>query len=124
MSVKLTAFGIIMSIIIIDLILLVFFGQKTVRKLRKNPDTKNALGLEFISGWDIVNVLSALSLPRKLIRKFRETIVSPLNADADLLYKYTTRVDRVLARILYISMIISALAMIILMLLDKFGIIK
>ena len=124
MSVKLTTFGIIMSIMVINLILFVFFGQKTVRKLRRNPDTKDALGQEFISGWDIINVMSALSLPRKLIRKFRETIVSPLNADADLLYRYTTRIDRILARVLYISMVTSASAMIILMVLDKFGIFK
>jgi hypothetical protein len=113
-----------MSIMVINLILFVFFGQKTVRKLRRNPDTKDALGQEFISGWDIINVMSALSLPRKLIRKFRETIVSPLNADADLLYRYTTRIDRILARVLYISMVTSASAMIILMVLDKFGIFK
>jgi len=36
--------------------LFVLFGQITVRKLRKNPATKNELGVEFLSGWDIINV--------------------------------------------------------------------
>jgi hypothetical protein len=37
-------------------ILFVYFGQKTMRKLRKNPKTKH-LGIEFVSGYDTVNVM-------------------------------------------------------------------
>jgi len=44
-------------------ILYVVFGQVTVRKLIKNPETKHELGVEFVSGWDIVNVAQALSIP-------------------------------------------------------------
>ena len=50
-------------------IFFVLFGQITVRKLRKNEKTKDALGLEFTSGWDILNVAQALSLPKKLKKK-------------------------------------------------------
>ena len=45
-------------------ILFVAFGQITVRKLRKKPKTKDSLGLEFISGWDIINVAQVFSFPR------------------------------------------------------------
>ena len=124
MSIKLSLLGLIMLIIIFDLMLFVIFGQKTVRKLRKNPDVKDALGIEFISGWDIVNVMSALSLPRKLTRKFKETIIAPMEADADLLYRYTTRFDRILAKLIFFSMAFSVLGLFILMLLDKLGIVE
>jgi hypothetical protein len=123
MSIKLAVLGIIILIMIFDLILFVFFGEKTVRKLRKNPTTRDALGIELISGWDIVNVMSALSLPRTLTRKFRETIFSSLDADAELLFTYTTKFDRVLARVLYISMASAVFALFILILLDKIGIV-
>ena len=124
MSIKLSLLGLILLIIIFDLMLFVIFGQKTVRKLRKNPDVKDALGIEFISGWDIVNVMSALSLPRKLTRKFKETIIAPMEADADLLYRYTTRFDRILAKLIFFSMAFSVLGLFILMLLDKLGIVE
>lgn len=45
-------------------ILYVLFGQVTVRKLRKNTETKDYLGLELSSGWDILNVASAICRPR------------------------------------------------------------
>ena len=124
MSIKLSLLGLILLMIIFDLMLFVIFGQKTVRKLRKNPDVKDALGIEFISGWDIVNVMSALSLPRKLTRKFKETIIAPMEADADLLYRYTTRFDRILAKLIFFSMAFSVLGLFILMLLDKLGIVE
>ena len=124
MSIKLSLLGLILLMIIFDLMLFVIFGQKTVRKLRKNPDVKDALGIEFISGWDIVNVMSALSLPRKLTRKYKETIIAPMEADADLLYRYTTRFDRILAKLIFFSMAFSVLGLFILMLLDKLGIVE
>lgn len=48
------------------------FGQMTVRKLRKNPKTKDILGLEVISGWDIINVAQAFSLPRRWLLKIEK----------------------------------------------------
>ena len=80
--------------------------------------------MELISGWDIVNVMSALSLPRKFARKYRKTIIATLDADADLLYRCTTRFDRIFARVLSISMASSVLGLFVLMLMDKFGIVR
>jgi hypothetical protein len=63
-------FAIILLVMVTDNILLVVLGQKTVRKLRKNPETKNALGIEFLlGGGDIVNVSFAFGIPRRLNRK-------------------------------------------------------
>ena len=51
----------------LTIVLYVIFGQVTVRELRKNPETKEKLGIEFVSGWDILNVAGALSTPIVLI---------------------------------------------------------
>ncbi len=117
-------FAIIVIALIIDGILFVFFGEKTVRKLRRNPATKDALGIEFVSGWDILNVALALTTPRRILHKIKESPLKAFRSDADLLYLYTTRFDRILARLLYSSLIITVLALFTLMFLDKLGVFK
>ena len=81
----------------------VLFGQITVRKLRKKPETKDALGLEFASGWDIFNVSQSLSIPRswarKLEKKATEAKCISVIAKSDLLYEHTNIFDRFLARL-------------------------
>lgn len=52
-------------------ILYVLFGQLTVRKLRKNPNTKDLLGVEYVSGWDIINVAQAFAFPRSWTKKWK-----------------------------------------------------
>ncbi len=86
-----------MAGLVLSLFLYVVFGQITVRKLRKNPKSKDQLGMEFVRGWDILNVAGALSLPRWINLKLRETPLSFMYADADLLDKHTNWFDRVLA---------------------------
>lgn len=51
--------GILIVVSMVVGILYVAFGQITVRKLRKTPATKDKLGVEFASGWDILNVAGA-----------------------------------------------------------------
>jgi len=48
------------------LALFVLLGQVTVRKLRKNSETKDHLGISLASGWDIINVANAFSEPKKI----------------------------------------------------------
>ena len=105
-------------IAIIAWILFVIFGQVTVRKLRKNPETKDALGMEFVSGWDIFNVAQALALPRKYAQWRKKAPLGMLHANVDLLYKHTTRFDRILARIFFVPWIVAGLFGVVLMLLD------
>jgi predicted SAM-dependent methyltransferase len=104
--------GIILIMILTVGPLFVAFGQITVRKLRKNPETKYALGLEFSSGWDILNVAEALSATAWMNKRFKSSKVSFLFADAEVLYKHTTRFDRILARIFWFSFVISGIFMI------------
>lgn len=103
-------------------ILFVAFGQITVRKLRKNPATKERLGVEFASGWDILNVAGALSTPGWLKDKFNRSSLSFLIADHDALYKNTHLFDRILARVFWLFYTTSSAAMILLVILKAFGI--
>jgi hypothetical protein len=81
-------------------ILYVAFGQITVRQLRKNPETKGQLGVEFVSGWDILNVAQTLSLPRKYVR-WRDKSSLGLLPNSELIYRHTTKLDRFLGRMFF-----------------------
>ena len=106
-----TVFSILMVCIIIAAILYVVFGQVTVRKLRKNPVTKNELGMEFVSGWDIINVAQALAIPESISKKFSTGKLAFLHANAELLWKHTNKFDRFLAFTFYWLFMSSGLFM-------------
>ncbi len=105
----------------LGLILYVVFGQVTVRRLRKKPEIKKALGFELVSGWDILNVAQALSLPKKITEKLDSSSISPMYANSDVLRKNTTRVDRFLAVIFYWVFILSSLSIIFLISINSMG---
>lgn len=102
----------------ISMILYILFGQITVRKLRKNATLKNALGFEFLSGWDIINTAQALSIPRTLSRKLENSKLSALYANSELLFQHTTKFDRLLGATFYWLLTFSGLTMILLVILD------
>ncbi len=113
-----TLLGGAVAVAFFSAILFVIFGQVTVRKLRKNPATKHALGVEFASGWDIFNVAEALTLPKAFMRKMKRNAISMglgpgFEVDLEILYKHTTVFDRVLARIFYTLFTLSGFAIII-----------
>ena len=120
MITKLEIFGIIWCALLAAAIFYVLFGQITVRKLRKNPETKDELGMDFVSGRDIINVAQALAIPAGIIRKLRTTKLAFLYADPDILIKHTTKFDRVLARIFYWTLLCSGFSMLIFSLVDIF----
>jgi len=107
-------FALSLSGIIISSILYVIFGQVTVRKLRKMPETKHALGIEFsISGSDIFKVAQALSLPKSVSQRIRKNpTTGALHPDPDILYQYTSSSERIFARVFYWLSMISVLSMI------------
>lgn len=115
--------GINAIFVLLGLVLYVVFGQVTVKRLRKNPVTKKALGLEFASGWDVINAAQALSLPRRLTKKLENSSLSPMYADSSLLRQNTTIVDRIIAAVFYWVFILSNLSMIILVSINGLGII-
>ena len=106
-------FGIFAAIAFLSMILFAIFGWVTVRKLRKNPETKHELGFEFAYGWDILNVAWALTLPRSLVRKIWQRSKG-FEANPDVLYEHTTVFDRVLARVFCIPFVVSGSGIIIL----------
>ncbi|VAX02821.1 hypothetical protein MNBD_GAMMA19-2072, partial [hydrothermal vent metagenome] len=91
----------ISAAVFIRCISFVIFGQITIRKLRKNLETKHNLGIEFASGWDILNVTGALALPKVVAHKIQRNSMV-FETDPDALYQYTAVFDRVLARAFYI----------------------
>lgn len=82
-------------------ILFVIFGQVTVRKLRKNPATRDMLGFEWVSGLDIFQVASALTRPARLSRRLERGALRWYFADSRTLRAHTTRLDRILGRACY-----------------------
>jgi hypothetical protein len=91
---------------VVDFFLFVFFGQKTVQRLRKNPAIQDFLGTEPISGWDIFHIVNALALPKQYTSKVRQSGLAARFADADILEKHVTRFDVVLAK-LFIGLLLS-----------------
>lgn len=115
-------FACIMVGVFITCILFVVFGQITVRKLRKNPKTKAALGIEFVSGWDIINAAQALALPKKWTKTLERSPISSLHAKSECLRENTTRFDRGLAFVFYWLYVSSGLSLILLVVLDGIGV--
>ena len=112
MALELKLFGLALAGIIISCLLFVVFGQFTVRKLRKNPATKNRLGVEFASGWDIFNVAQALALPKRITQKLAQSPISGLYADREILEENTTSFDRALAKVFWYLQIVSIAIMV------------
>ncbi len=106
----------------VAIILFVAFGQITVRKLRKNSETTRELGIELLSGWDIINVAQALAMPSSITRKLKNTPLSAFYANADILRKHTNRFDWVLGSLFYWLFMLSGLSLALLALLDTFGV--
>jgi len=121
-TVESTLFAYSMGALFIAMILFVIFGQTTMRKLRKNPKTKDELGMEFASGWDIFNVAGALALPRWLNSKLRNSPLASLYANAELLDENTNIYDRTLATLFYILFTFSITTLMMLMILDQFDV--
>lgn len=116
---KLLAF--VCIFMLIACLLYVVFGQVTVKRLRKNPKTKDALGLEFVSGWDIINVAQALAFSTSWSKNLEESRISFLYANAKILRENTTRLDRILGAMFYWTMMLSGLSGALLVLLNSLG---
>jgi hypothetical protein len=122
MNIESILFGSSMGGMLMGLIFYVVFGQITVKKLRKNPDTKDALGVEFASGWDIYNVAQALSLPKSLTRRLEGSPLSAMYARSECLQKNTSVFDKILAFLFYWLFTVSGLILIIIVALNGLGV--
>lgn len=115
-------FALIFLGVFLSAILYVLFGQLTVRRLRKNPKTKDALGLEYASGWDIINVAQALAFPRSWSRKLEKGPLNSLHANSDLLFENTSKFDQMLGAVFYWLLMVSGLSGALLVLLNALGV--
>jgi|SRR5690554_3619488 hypothetical protein len=114
--------GILIVMSLIVMLLYIAFGQITVRKLRKIPKAKEALGFEYVSGWDIINVAQALALPRSWTRKLEKTPLSSLYANSEILFANTSKFDQVLGAAFYWLMTVSGLGGVLLAFLNFLGV--
>lgn len=116
---KLLAFS--FFLMLVSAVLCVVFGQTTVRRLRKNDAVKDGLGVEFASGWDILNVAQALSLPLYITRRLAKSPISGFFADRALLEMHTSNFDRGLARSFWYTYVISVGSMLIFIFINSIG---
>lgn len=116
-----TLLGICFLFIFIGWILFFLFGQITVRRLRKNPATREKLGLEFASGWDIFNVAGAMCRPQWLSERLRRSTLSFTAADERPIYENTNWFDRLLGRTMFIMMMGAVVVMMVLTFLHFVG---
>lgn len=114
--------GLLILATILTGIMFVLFGQITVRKLRKNPKTRNALGLEYVSGWDVINAAQALAFPRSWSKKLERSPLSFIYANSLILIENTNRLDRFLGSLFYWMMIVTGMSGALLVLLESVGI--
>jgi len=116
--------GISAGTIVLSAVFFLLFSWITVRKLKKNPETMNALGFEFISGWNILNTAQALSLPKFLTQRIKKSPGSFLFANAELLRQHTNKLDRFLARLFYWSCASGTISFLAIGLLNELNIIN
>jgi len=120
-SLEFLLFSVLMVLVFLSMVLFVLFGQITVRRLRKIPEIIGGLGVEYIGGWDIVNVAQALALPRSWMAKPNDSPLAVLYANAELLCRHTNRFDRILANIFYWMLMSAFVLCVILVLFNVFG---
>ncbi len=120
-GVEFILFSVAMVSLFLAMILYVLFGQITVRRLRRNEATKKALGFEFVSGWDIINVAEAFAIPKSWSRKFENGPLSGLYAKSEILREYTSPFDRFLGALLFWLLVLSVIIFISLAVLNKLG---
>lgn len=114
--------GIMILLVLVSMFMYLIFSQVTMRKLRKNPETKDALGVEFVSGWDSFNVAQALALPQFIINKLKQSPISSLYANTDILNLHTSKIDKTFAYTFYWFFMGSNLFGICVLLLNTFGV--
>ncbi|HEX5484448.1 MAG TPA: hypothetical protein VFX23_00485 [Limnobacter sp.] len=113
--------GVLLINAIIVGLFFIAFGQLTVKRLRRDQNTRTALGIEFISGGDIVSVAQALALPRSWTKKLETGPLSSLYAKTNLLLEHTTKFDRILAFMFYWLLMSTGLSFTVLAILNLVG---
>ena len=79
-------------------------------------------GIEFASGWDILNVAKAFAMPKTISKKWKKSTQSAFYANIDMLHKHTNKFDRILGAVFYWIYAFTGVSVILLVLLDAIGV--
>ena len=101
------AFDITLWSMLVAGVMYLVFGQVTVRRLRKDPATRDCLGVEFMHGGDIGNVARALGWPRWMQERSERGALGFMLARSQVIRQHTTRLDRALGRACFWSVMLS-----------------
>lgn len=80
--------------------------------------------MEYVSGWDIINVAQALAIPRSWSRQLEKSPLSSIYAKSGVLFENTSKFDRLLGSVFYWLLMISVLSGILLVFLNFIGLIS
>jgi len=112
--------AIAVTMAVIAWVLLLILGLSTMRKLKKNPRTRDQLGINLIWGWQTINVAQAVTLPRSWMQKLRDRVDGSKFANHELLHIHTTMLDRLLLRLFFIIFSVSGVSIVLLTTFDYF----
>lgn len=80
------------------------------------------MGLEHVSGWDIINAAQALALPQRLSKKLEKSPLSFIYGKSSVLRENTNPLDRFLGSLFYWMMIFTGMSGVLLVLLESLGV--
>lgn len=108
------------AVILVAWIIFLVFAQVSVRRLEKHPETKDALGMELVSGWRIFNIAEALVLPMSFFKRIEGGPLFFMYADAKVLRRHSRLIDRILAHLLFWPFVTGSFSAVLLVILDAF----
>jgi hypothetical protein len=100
------AFDITLWSMLVAGVMYLVFGQVTVHRLRKNPATRDCLGISWLSGEDIAHVAFAVSIPRRIHQRAESGCLGFMVAKSEVVLQHTTRLDRILGWLCYWSIMV------------------
>ncbi|MCF6325448.1 MAG: hypothetical protein L3J89_14215 [Gammaproteobacteria bacterium] len=91
---------VVVLLLIMIVILFFIINIKTVRRLRKNPITRDELGFHLVWGWYAITISLVLFVPNERMAKRRSYSDGFLFANQDLVAQYTTPFEKVICKLM------------------------
>jgi len=99
-------------------ILFFIINIKTVRRLRKNPITRDELGFHLFWGWYAITISQALFFSKEWTTKRRNRPNGYMFANKDLVEQYTTPFEKITCKLMIILGFFALASLLIFMILD------
>jgi len=103
---------------VIGWILFFIINIKTVRRLRKNPVTRDELGFHLFWGWYALNISLALFVSEKKMIKRKNHSDGYLFANQKLVQQYTTPFEKIICKLLVLMGILMLASVLVFMIMD------